>query len=155
MCADQPNVRAAKVAETVDLESLSALAHAYRPRPVVALGTWRLERRIVKAYCILARPTDPMAAQRVHPRVAEQLAGPRHAGSLGLEVSIFHRGLDGDYLVVQSWAADLMTRLSVLIGPPGEPEKTCSQRPTAPLPAYGSKSSSPTSGTPSSASSST
>lgn len=102
-------------------ELLRTLAEGYHERPARSLGTRRPHGRLVKLYAIEAPGRHVEAAQE---RAALELATQvldGDADSTGLAVVIAHAGTDGDYVVVQSWIADYMTRIAGFAGPTGEP----------------------------------
>lgn len=99
--------------------ALTGLAGGYRPRPVTPLVPWRLDDGwLVKPYVVTAARVpwndDQVAAART---VAErQLGFDRALGGVGLAVAVLHLGLDGVYLIVQSWVADYQSRLAIFTG---------------------------------------
>lgn len=102
-------------------EILLTLTDGYHDRLTRFLGARHLGGHTVKAYVIEApgRQVDPAQEQAVLDLAAQQLAGL--GDTTGLAVVILHAGADGDYLIVQSWIADYLTRLKVLAGPPSSP----------------------------------
>jgi hypothetical protein len=98
--------------------ALTGLAEAYRPRPVTPLMPWRFTGRLVKPYVITARGRswdDAMVAQ-ARTSASRQLEFDDAMGAVGLGVVILHLANDGIYLVVQSWAKDFQSRLSIFSG---------------------------------------
>ena len=98
--------------------ALTGLAEAYRPRPVTPLMPWRFPGRLVKPYVITARGRswDDQMVGLARVAAARQLEFDDAMGALGLAVVILHLGDDGIYLVVQSWAKDFQSRLSIFSG---------------------------------------
>ncbi|WP_432948051.1 hypothetical protein ACQPXM_12640 [Kribbella sp. CA-253562] len=98
--------------------ALTGLAEAYRPRPVTPLMPWRFPHRLVKPYVVTARgrswDDEMVASARV--TAARQLEFDDAMGALGLGVVVLHLGDDGVSLVVQSWAKDFQSRLSLFSG---------------------------------------
>lgn len=95
--------------------TLTALAGAYRPRPVTPLLPWRCPDRLVKPYVVTARgrawDDEMVAAART--LADRQLEFDQAMGAVGLAVVVLHLGADGTCLVVQSWAKDFRSRLSL------------------------------------------
>jgi RimJ/RimL family protein N-acetyltransferase len=104
-------------------QMLRTLADGYHDRPARSLGARRLGGHTVRAYVIEApgRAVDPALEQAALDRAAHELTG--HDDTTGLAVVILHAGADGDYLIVQSWAADYTSRQTVLAGPPSAPRE--------------------------------
>jgi hypothetical protein len=83
------------------------------------LVPWRLDDGwLVKPYVVTAIGVRWNDGQVESARtVAErQLGFDRALGGLGLAVAILHLGMDGVYLVVQSWIADYQARLAIFTG---------------------------------------
>ncbi|MFC0622558.1 hypothetical protein [Kribbella deserti] len=99
--------------------ALTGLAGAYRPRPVTPLMPWRFAHRLVKPYVITAprRPWDDVMVVKVRDFTARQLDFDESQGGLGLAVVILHLGTDAAYVVIQTWAKDFQSRLSLFRGP--------------------------------------
>jgi RimJ/RimL family protein N-acetyltransferase len=100
---------------------LRMLADGYHDRSTRGLGARRLGGHTVRVYVIEApgRAVDAAQEQAALDLATHELAG--HGNTTGLAVVILHAGADGDYLIVQSWIADYMTRQTVLVGPPSSP----------------------------------
>jgi hypothetical protein len=98
--------------------ALTGLAEAYRPRPVTPLMPWRYPHRLVKPYVITARGRqwDDQMVEAARAIATRQLEFDDAMGSLGLAVVVLHLSDDGIYLVVQSWAKDFQSRLSIFSG---------------------------------------
>ncbi|WP_241999149.1 MULTISPECIES: hypothetical protein [Kribbella] len=79
---------------------------------------WRFPGRLVKPYVITARGRswDDQMVGVARVAAARQLEFDDAMGALGLAVVILHLGDDGIYLVVQSWAKDFQSRLSIFSG---------------------------------------
>ncbi len=82
-----------------------------------------IDGQLVKLYAIEApgRRVDAAQQQAALDLAAQELS----AGDtcVGLAAVIVHAGGDGDYVIVQSWIADYMTRLAVFVGPADEPQE--------------------------------
>jgi hypothetical protein len=98
--------------------ALTGLAGAYRPRPVTPLMPWRYPGRLVKPYVITARGRawDDEMVEKVRAFAAQQLEFDDAMGALGLAVVVLHLGANSTHLVVQSWAKDFQSRLSMFSG---------------------------------------
>jgi hypothetical protein len=98
--------------------ALTGLAEAYRPRPVTPLLPWRYPNRLVKPYVITARGRawDDQMVATARTAASRQLEFDDAMGGIGLGVVVLHLGDDGIYLVVQSWAKDFQSRLSIFSG---------------------------------------
>jgi hypothetical protein len=98
--------------------ALTGLAEAYRPRPVTPLMPWRYHNRLVKPYVITARARawDDQMVEVARTAAGRQLEFDDAMGGVGLGVVVLHLGGDGVYLVVQSWAKDFQSRLSIFSG---------------------------------------
>lgn len=98
--------------------ALTGLAEAYRPRPVTPLMPWRFTSRLVKPYVITARGRswDDQMVGIARTTAVKQLEFDDAMGAVGLAVVILHLSDDGSYLVVQSWAKDFQSRLSIFRG---------------------------------------
>jgi hypothetical protein len=98
--------------------ALTGLAEAYRPRPVTPLMPWRYPHRLVKPYIITARGRqwDDHMVGIARNTATRQLEFDDAMGAVGLGVVVLHLGADGVYLVVQSWAKDFQSRLSIFSG---------------------------------------
>ncbi|MEV4641995.1 GNAT family protein [Actinoplanes sp. NPDC049548] len=104
-------------------QTLRTLADGYHDRTTRSLGARSLRGHLVKLYAVEARGRTVGAEQE---QAALELAARHledHRDSTGLAVVILHAGEDGDYLIVQSWVADYMTRQTILVGPPSAPEE--------------------------------
>jgi hypothetical protein len=79
---------------------------------------WRFPGRLVKPYVITARGRswDDQMVGMARGAAARQLEFDDAMGALGLAVVILHLGDDASYLVVQSWAKDFQSRLSIFSG---------------------------------------
>jgi len=79
---------------------------------------WRYPHRLVKPYVITARgqswDDDMVAVAKLG--AGRQLEFDDAMGGIGLGVVILHLGDDAVYLVVQSWAKDFQSRLSIFSG---------------------------------------
>jgi hypothetical protein len=79
---------------------------------------WRYPHRLVKPYVITARgrswDDEKVAVARI--AAGRQLEFDDAMGGVGLAVVVLHLGDDGVYLVVQSWAKDYQSRLSIFSG---------------------------------------
>lgn len=98
---------------------LRELADGYHERATRSLGTRQQDGRLVKVYAIEAPGRHVGAAEE---QAALELAR-LDDDSTGLAVVIVHAGADGDYVIIQSWLTDYMTRLAVYAGPAGEPRR--------------------------------
>jgi hypothetical protein len=98
--------------------ALTGLADGYRPRPVTPLMPWRYPVRLVKPYVITARGRawDDEMVEKVRAFATRQLEFDEAMGALGLAVVVLHLGDDSIHLVVQSWAKDFQSRLSIFSG---------------------------------------
>ncbi|TCO44893.1 hypothetical protein EV646_10965 [Kribbella antiqua] len=98
--------------------ALTGLAGAYRPRPVTPLMPWRYPHRLVKPYVVTARGRqwDDNMVELARGTATRQLEFDDAMGAIGLAVVVLHLGTDGIYLVVQSWARDFQSRLSIFSG---------------------------------------
>jgi len=98
--------------------ALTGLAEAYRPRPVTPLMPWRDPHRLVKPYVVTARGRqwDDHMVELARATATRQLEFDEAMGALGLAVVVLHLGDDAVYLVVQSWAKDFQSRLSIFSG---------------------------------------
>ncbi len=98
--------------------ALTGLAEAYRPRPVTPLLPWRFHNRLVKPYVITARGQswDDRMVSAARSSASRQLEFDDAMGAVGLGVVVLHLGDDATYLVVQSWARDFQSRLSIFSG---------------------------------------
>jgi hypothetical protein len=98
--------------------ALTGLAGAYRPRPVTPLMPWRYPHRLVKPYIITARGRqwDDHMVELAQVTATRQLEFDDALGAVGLAVVVLHLSDDGIYLVVQSWAKDFHSRLSIFSG---------------------------------------
>jgi hypothetical protein len=98
--------------------ALRRLADAYRPRPVTPLVPWRYPHRLVKPYVITARGAswDDLMVATVRDFATRQLEFDEAMGAVGLAVVVLHHGADGTCLVVQSWAKEYHSRLSMFSG---------------------------------------
>jgi RimJ/RimL family protein N-acetyltransferase len=99
---------------------LRKLADGYHERPTRSLGTRHQDGHVVKLYAVEAPGRHVDAA---HEQAALRLldGSDGDGDATGLAVVIVHAGADGDYVVIQSWLADYLTRLAVFAGPAGEP----------------------------------
>jgi hypothetical protein len=79
---------------------------------------WRYPGRLVKPYVITARGRawDDEMVEKVRAFATRQLEFDEAMGALGLAVVVLHLG-DDSHLVVQSWAKDFQSRLSIFSGP--------------------------------------
>ena len=79
---------------------------------------WRYPHRLVKPYIITARGQqwDDQMVEAARTTATRQLDFDDAMGSLGLAVVVLHLGDDGIHLVVQSWAKDFQSRLSIFSG---------------------------------------
>lgn len=79
---------------------------------------WRFTGRLVKPYVITARGRswDDQMVAVARLAAGRQLEFDHAMGALGLGVVVLHLGDDGVYLVVQSWAKDFQSRLSIFSG---------------------------------------
>jgi len=79
---------------------------------------WRYSNRLVKPYIITARGRqwDDHMVDVARGTATRQLEFDDAMGSVGLGVVVLHLGDDGIYLVVQSWAKDFQSRLSIFSG---------------------------------------
>jgi hypothetical protein len=79
---------------------------------------WRYPHRLVKPYVITARARswddEMVAVARI--AAGRQLEFDDAMGGVGLAVVVLHLSDDGVYLVVQSWAKDYQSRLSIFSG---------------------------------------
>ncbi|MGW7685113.1 hypothetical protein ACWGID_30505 [Kribbella sp. NPDC054772] len=98
--------------------ALTGLAEAYRPRPVTPLMPWRYTNRLVKPYVVTARGRqwDDQMVDIARGTATRQLEFDDAMGSVGLGVVVLHLGEDAIHLVVQSWARDFHSRLSIFSG---------------------------------------
>jgi hypothetical protein len=79
---------------------------------------WRYHNRLVKPYVITARGRawDDQMVAVARTAATRQLEFDDAMGGVGLAVVVLHLGNDGVYLVVQSWARDFQSRLSIFSG---------------------------------------
>ena len=79
---------------------------------------WRYTHRLVKPYVVTARGRqwDDHMVDVARGTATRQLEFDDAMGSVGLGVVVLHLGDDGIYLVVQSWAKDFQSRLSIFSG---------------------------------------
>ncbi len=79
---------------------------------------WRFTGRLVKPYVITARGRswDDQMVAVARTAAGRQLEFDDAMGAIGLAVVVLHLGDDGAYLVVQSWAKDFQSRLSLFSG---------------------------------------
>ena len=79
---------------------------------------WRYPHRLVKPYVVTARGRqwDDHMVELARTTATRQLEFDDAMGALGLAVVVLHLGHDGIYLVVQSWAKDFQSRLSIFSG---------------------------------------
>jgi len=98
--------------------ALTGLADGYRPRPVTPLVPWRFDRRLVKPYVITAPRAywDDLMVAKVRDVATRQMDFDDALGGLGLAVVILHLGTDAATVVVQTWAKDYQSRLSMFSG---------------------------------------
>ncbi|WP_237706772.1 hypothetical protein [Kribbella flavida] len=98
--------------------ALTGLAEAYRPRPVTPLMPWRFAHRLVKPYVITARGRswDDAMVATARSAATRQLEFDDAMGGLGLGVVVLHLADDGTRMVVQSWAKNFQSRLSMFSG---------------------------------------
>ncbi|TWD82728.1 hypothetical protein FB561_3868 [Kribbella amoyensis] len=98
--------------------ALTGLAEAYRPRPVTPLVPWRFPHRLVKPYVLTARGRswDDDMVELARSAATRQLEFDDAMGAVGLGVVVLHLGDDATSLVVQSWARDFQSRLSIFRG---------------------------------------
>ncbi|NIK61206.1 hypothetical protein [Kribbella shirazensis] len=98
--------------------ALTGLAEAYRPRPVTPLMPWRYTNRLVKPYVVTARGRqwDDLMVDVARSTATRQLDFDDAMGAVGLGVVVLHLSDDGISLVVQSWARDFQSRLSIFSG---------------------------------------
>lgn len=98
--------------------ALTGLSEAYRPRPVTPLMPWRYPHRLVKPYVVTARGRqwDDQMVELAQTTATRQLEFDDAMGAAGLAVVILHLADGTVHLVVQSWAKDFQSRLSVFSG---------------------------------------
>jgi hypothetical protein len=98
--------------------ALTGLADEYRPRPVTPLMPWLSPGRLVKPYVITGRGAswDDVMVAKVRDFATRQLEFDQLMGAVGLSVVILHLDAEGTCLVVQSWANDYRSRLSMFSG---------------------------------------
>jgi len=79
---------------------------------------WRYSNRLVKPYIITARGRqwDDQMVEFSRATATRQLEFDDAMGSVGLAVVVLHLGDDAIYLVVQSWARDFHSRISIFSG---------------------------------------
>jgi hypothetical protein len=79
---------------------------------------WRYPNRLVKPYVITARGRawDDQMVGFARTSASRQLDFDDAMGGIGLGVVVLHLSDDGVYLVVQSWAKDFQSRLSIFSG---------------------------------------
>jgi hypothetical protein len=79
---------------------------------------WRYPHRLVKPYIVTARGRhwDDDMVELAKATATRQLEFDDAMGAVGLGVVVLHLADDGVYLVVQSWAKDFQSRLSIFSG---------------------------------------
>ncbi|WP_344232531.1 hypothetical protein [Kribbella hippodromi] len=79
---------------------------------------WRYSHRLVKPYIVTARGRqwDDQMVDTARITATRQFEFDDAMGSAGLGVAVLHLSDDGVYLVVQSWAKDFQSRLSIFSG---------------------------------------
>jgi hypothetical protein len=107
-----------------DEAALLSLADGYHPRATRFLGLRRAGDHWVKAYAIEVpgREVGEREEAAALQLAARQLLLDRSAGSTGLGFVIVHAAADGDYVLVQSWVEDYMSRLAVFAAPAADPD---------------------------------
>ncbi|MEU8221318.1 hypothetical protein [Kribbella sp. NPDC048915] len=98
--------------------ALTGLADAYRPRPITPLMPWRYRNRLVKPYVVTARGRqwDDHMVDLARGTATRQLEFDDAMGAAGLGVVVLHLADDHISLVVQSWAREFHSRLSIFSG---------------------------------------